>query len=157
MGDLFPGYVIDTSALIDLWRRHYPRDIFPSLWERLEKQIGAGELIKPQEVINELEQQHDELLAWAKKRKFAKELKGEQISWVSRVLAVFPDLVDEKKAATDADPFVVALAGAKGWKVVTSEKRGEKGKRRKIPDACDHYDIKCLSLVDFFRDKDWNF
>ena len=28
---LTPGYVIDASALIDLWRVYYPPDIFPTL------------------------------------------------------------------------------------------------------------------------------
>ena len=63
MADLFPGYVIDTNALIDLWRRRYPRDVFPTLWQKIEGLIKSGELVAPQEVLNELQRQHDELYA----------------------------------------------------------------------------------------------
>jgi len=52
MADLFPGYVIDTNALIDLWRRRYPRDVFPTLWQNLEALIRSGELVAPQEVLS---------------------------------------------------------------------------------------------------------
>jgi predicted nucleic acid-binding protein len=132
MRDLFPGYVIDTNALIDLWRRRYPRD-------------------------NELSKQHDELYLWAKKKKCFKELDTDQIAYVKDVLRVFPSLIDEKKTIPDADPFVVALALAKGWKVVTSENPGGTSPRKRIPDVCEHFSIKCLSLLEFFREKQWNF
>jgi hypothetical protein len=30
-------YSIDTSAILDGWRRHYPPDVFPPLWTSLEE------------------------------------------------------------------------------------------------------------------------
>jgi len=156
MSELFPGYVIDTSALIDLWRP-YPRDIFKSLWGEVTALIADGELVAPQEVLNELEQQHDDLLKWAKKQKFFKDLDNEQIAFLQEIVRRFPDIVDEKKTKADADPHVIALAKSKGWKVVTQEKHAKPGARKKIPDVCEHYGIPCLSLFDFFRDKGWNF
>jgi len=57
MADLFPGYVVDTNALIDLWRRRYPPDVFPTLWQRIEELISSGELVAPQEVLSELQKQ----------------------------------------------------------------------------------------------------
>ncbi|MCK4820763.1 DUF4411 family protein, partial [bacterium] len=65
--ELFSGYCIDTSALIDLWRRNYPRDIFKSLWNEIEDLISYRRLVAPREVLKELEKQDDELLVWAKK------------------------------------------------------------------------------------------
>ncbi|OHB74310.1 MAG: hypothetical protein A2Z25_23310 [Planctomycetes bacterium RBG_16_55_9] len=78
MADLFPGYVIDTNALIDLWRRRYPRDVFPTLWRKIEGLIKSGELVAPQEVLNELQRQYDELYIWAKKQKCFKDLDCDQ-------------------------------------------------------------------------------
>ena len=159
MRDLLPpGYVIDTCALIDLWRRRYPRDIFPTLWQKLEELIGAGELVAPQEVRAELQRQHDELCVWARKQKQCfTELDAEQIVCVRKILLIFPSLIDTKKTIPDADPFVVALAMSKGWKVISSENPGGTSLRKRIPDVCDHYKIKCLSLLDFFRERQWNF
>lgn len=157
MADLLPGYVIDTNALIDLWRRRYPRDVFPTLWQRFEEITSSGELIAPKEALSELQRQHDELYAWAKKQKFFKDLDPEQIQNVKEILKLFPSLIDEKKTVPDADPFVVALALTKGWKVVSSENLAGTSTRKRIPDVCNHYKIACLTLLDFFRDRKWNF
>ena len=105
MADLFPGYVIDTNALIDLWRRRYPRDVFPTLWQKLEELASSGELVAPQEVLNELQKQHDELHVWAKRQRFFMDLDSEQIQYVKDILKEFPSLIDEKKTVPDADPF----------------------------------------------------
>jgi hypothetical protein len=157
MADLFPGYVIDTNALIDLWRRRYPRDVFPTLWQRIEGSIKSGELVAPQEVLNELQKQHDELYLWAKKQKCFKDLDRDQIECVKRILKAFPSLIDEKKTVPDADPFVIALALEKGWKVVSSENPGGASARKRIPDVCAHHRVACLTLLEFFRDQHWNF
>lgn len=157
MADLFPGYVIDTNALIDLWRRHYPRDVFRTLWQKIEGLITSGELVAPQEVLKELQRQRDELYAWAKKQKCFKDLDRDQIERVKHILKEFPSLVDEKKTVPDADPFVIALALEKGWKVVSSENPAGASVRKRIPDVCARYKIVCLTLLEFFRDQHWNF
>lgn len=89
MLELFPGYVIDTGALIDLWRRRYPRDVFRTLWNKIEEMIRTGELIAPQEVLVELQRQHDELSAWARGQKFFLDLDGEQLKCVTDIMARF--------------------------------------------------------------------
>lgn len=157
MLNLFPGYVIDTGALIDLWRRRYPRDVFRTLWDKVDEIIRAGELIAPEEVLGELQRQRDELAAWAKKQKCFLDLDLEQLKYVKNVMAKFQSLVDARSTDPNADPFVIALAYAKGWPVISSENPGGKGTRKKIPDVYAHYGVKCLSLLDFFRDKQWNF
>lgn len=157
MADLFPGYVIDTNALIDLWRRRYPRDVFPTLWQKIEELISSGELVAPQEVLSELQTQHDELHGWAKKQNCFKDLDADQIRHVKRILKEFPSLIDERKTVPDADPFVIALAQAKDWKVVSSENPAGASSRKRIPDVCLHYGVTCLSLLEFFRDRQWNF
>jgi hypothetical protein len=157
MGNLFRGYVFDTSALIDLWRRRYPPDVFRTLWLKIEEMIASGEILAPQEVLNELQRQHDDLYIWAKKQKCFRELDEEQIEYVKRILKDFPSLVDVRKTVPDADPFVIALAKANGWKVVSSENPGGASPRRHIPDACKSYGVECLSLLEFFRDRQWSF
>jgi hypothetical protein len=155
--NLFPGYVIDTGALIDLWRRRYPRDVFPTLWDNVDRMIQDGEIIAPQEVLHELEKQRDDLCAWAKKQKIFFSLDAEQLKWVKDIMSRFPSLIDPRSTDPDADPFVIALAISKGWSVISSENRAGRGQWMKIPDVCDHYGLKCLPLLDFFREKQWNF
>lgn len=161
--ELFPSYCIDTNALIDLWRRYYPPDIFPSLWEKLEKLISIGCLIAPREVFRELESQEDELLEWAKKRKgMFKVLDHHQVSLAKDILKNFPKLVDVNKTIPEADPFVIALVKSKGGTVITSEQPANlyanPGARPKIPDVCEHYKVKCIHrFPEFFREQKWAF
>jgi len=155
---LFPGYCIDTSAFVDLWRISYPPDVFQTLWKRIDDLISEGRLIAPREVFKELEKRDDELLKWTRKnKKMFKDLDPIQIREVQNILNGFPDLVDPNKTTPDADPFVISLAITKGWSVVTSENPGNPGGRPKIPDVCEKYKVSCLQLIDFFRKEKWEF
>lgn len=114
-------------------------------------------MISPKQVLSELEQKDDELLKWAKKHmEMFKASDVEPQKHVSNILAKFPDLIDPNKSTEDADPFVIALAMSKGWKVITSE-TSSKGGRPKIPDVCDSFGVGWLSLLEFFREKNWKF
>jgi len=157
----FPGnYCIDTCALIDLMKKLYPPDIFPSLWKDLENLVSYGRLIAPREVFKELEKysdKKDELLKWVKKnRRIFKELTEEQLQLVRDILQKFPNLIDPNKTVADADPFIIALAISEGCSVITSEQLGSPEKP-KIPNVCNDYKIKCLSLPDFFREQKWKY
>jgi hypothetical protein len=153
---LYPGYCIDTSALIDLWRRYYPPDIFQSLWKDIEKLIYQGFIIAPQEVLKEIIKQDDELLEWAKRnRRMFEDLDEDQLKEVKIIGKDFPNFIDPNKEI-DADPFLVALAKTKEWTIITSEKPNPGG-RPKIPDVCKKYNVKCLSLIEFFREKAWKY
>ncbi|MBM4135570.1 MAG: DUF4411 family protein [Nitrospira sp.] len=164
--DLFPGYCIDTNALIDLWRRRYAPDVFRSLWKNLENLISQGRLIAPREVLNELEKygdKNDELLKWVKQHKeMFKDLDDDQLNQVRDILKHFPTLVDTNKTTPEADPFVIALAMSKGWMVITSEQpanlTANPSARPKIPNVCEHFNTKCIyELLEFFREEKWVF
>ncbi len=153
----FPGRCcIDTSALIDL-SMQYPVDVFPSLWADLESLKSNDRLTAPRQVFEELRRKSDALLEWARANKdmFA-EVTEEQRGLVSGILSKFPELIDVKKETAEADPFVIALAISDSCAVVTSERPGTPS-RPKIPDVCDHYEVECLSLVEFFRQEDWEY
>jgi len=153
---LFQGYCIDTSALIDL-KKEYPQDIFPSVWKDLENLISNGLLIAPRQVLEELKKIEDELLKWVRKRKgMFRELNINQIKDVKDILNRFPKLVDADKPGPHADPFVIALALTESCTVITSEHSGTPDKP-KIPDVCAHYGVKCLSLLEFFREQGWEY
>lgn len=131
------SYCIDTNALIDLWRRLHPPDIFPSLWEKIEALIHDGRFIAPREVLNELEKVDDDLLKWAKKhRTIFRDLEIDQQEHVKDRLSIFPNLVDIDKTIPDADPFVIALAMTESSTVVTSERLAGPGGKPNIPNVC---------------------
>lgn len=157
--ELFPDYVycIDTSALIDL-KKIYPRDIFPSLWDNIEKLITQGRIIAPREVLKELKQygdKNDELLKWARKhKKMFKAVDSAQLQRLQEILNNYPAFVDANKIGPHADPLVVSLALSANCSVITQE---SKTKPNRIPDICKKYNIKCLSLIEFFTERGWKF
>lgn len=160
--EIFPGYCycIDTSALVDL-KELYIRDTFPSLWKSIENLISQGRIIAPREVLEELKRygdKDDELLRLAKKhKKMFKDLDYEQQQQLRNILRDFPDLPDVDKMTPDADPLIIALAICKGCAVITSEKPANPGARPKIPNACEKYNVKCISLIEFFIEQKWKF
>lgn len=154
---LIPSYCIDTSALIDAWRVNYRPEVFPTLWtEDLANLISEGFLVAPQQVFEELKQGDDELFEWAKTHKeMFKDLDEEQVNLVRQIESKFRDLVDFNKSTADADPFIIALAKSRGLTVITSEKSNPNKPR--IPDVCKEYEVKCLTVIEFFMEKEWKF
>jgi len=152
-------YSIDTSSILEAWRRRYPPDIFPALWERLEGAIAGGVLGASEEVLLELEKRDDEVHEWAKKHKATLfvPIDEEQQRHVATILAGYERLVDTRKNRSAADPFVIALAMANGCGVVTAEAATGKADRPNIPDVCTGVGIRCLGLLEFFRELGWRF
>jgi hypothetical protein len=109
-------YSIDTSAILEAWRRRYPPDVFPAVWQRLEEVIDQGELRASEEVLLEIEKRDDEVHVWAKERKASLfvPIDEAQQRHVSVILEKHERLVDTRKNRSAADPFVIALAVAQG-------------------------------------------
>jgi hypothetical protein len=139
----------------------YFLEVFPSLWGDMENLISEGRLIAPREVLAELMQygdKEDTLLRWAKAhRRMFVDLDEEQQQMVLTVNRDFPNLVDRDKTTEDADPFLVALAKSRGCGVVTQERPTVPPKRPRIPNVCEKYEVKCVSLKDFFMEQGWKY
>jgi Domain of unknown function (DUF4411) len=98
-------YVIDTSALLDGWARHYPPDVFPSLWSLIEEMIKVGELLSPDEVLAELSQKDDAVHEWAKTNSAMFVPLDEDIQRATQeILDQFPRLVGAMKDRIERIP-----------------------------------------------------
>lgn len=62
-------YGFDTSAILNAWRKHYPPDVFPTYWDRIDYLLKKGVLVASEEVLVELEKKDDEVHQWAMQRK----------------------------------------------------------------------------------------
>jgi hypothetical protein len=157
-------YCIDASSLIKL-KQDFRRNVFPTLWDKVEKLIQQGRLIAANEVLEEIKRD-DALGPWARKNKrMFKKLDQEQIELAGEVACKFPELAKPGRFGPAADPFVVALARVQVQStsssllppdsecVVVTEERGP----NKIPSACKHYSVTCVSLVDLFERESWTF
>ena len=54
-----------------------------------------------------------------------------------------------------ADPFVIASAGVSDGTVVTEETYRPNASR--IPNVCEHFDIRCINVQQFIADLGWTF
>ncbi len=139
-------YIIDTCSLTAM-RRVYPRDVFPSAWEKLEELAESEIVASTEDVLEEIKSQDDELLKWANDYEEIFYPLNEEIQRSAiKVLESHDNLVDLKNRKSGADPFVIATAMVHSCTVVTEEKPSGGPKRSKIPDVCQDYEIKSLSV-----------
>ena len=151
-------YCIDSSALIDLWRVYYSPDVFPGIWKDLELSIKKGLIYAPREVYFELQERDDALFTWAKENNaMFVDLNEKELRAVRDVLKDHPNVIDSKKTTQAADPFVIALSMVRGWTLVTSEKASGDIGHPKIPDVCQRIGLKCIKVMDLFREQGWKY
>jgi len=152
-------YCVDTSALLDAWRRWYPLEMFPTLWDKMDVLIEAGRLLSSEEVLQELERKEgDTLHEWAKQRHdLFLPLDDEIQHCAVQIMTSHPKLVDERTGKSFADPWVIATAKTNGCIVVTGEISTGSQKRPKIPDVCRAMGIRTIRIVDLIREERWRF
>lgn len=147
------AYCVDTSGWLDGWQRHYPPDVFPSLWAKLDALVTAGEIISSEEVYLELERKSDDLHDWLKARKQLLVPLDEEIQiGATRLLSEHPRLVDTLRGRSKADPFVVATAMARTAVVVTGEIISGNLDKPRIPDVCQVKGIRCINFLQMIRE-----
>lgn len=151
-------YSIDTSAILDGWKRYYPPDVFPALWAKLDEIIDGKELIATEEVLFELEKKDDEVYEWAFKRRHMFVPIDEDIQLaVADILQDFQRLVDTRRSRSSADPFVIALAQLESCTVITGESSSNNLNRPNIPDVCSALGIRTINLLQLIREQGWTF
>ena len=151
-------YLLDTNIFIEAKNRHYRFDFCPAFWEWLIRQHGAGIVFSIEAVYDELKESKDDLSKWAKQSG-----PGFFMPPDEKVFEVYKNRVtgwaktdpNHKPAASKgflavADSLLVAHALAHDFTVVTYESRakyaqGQKIKRIKIPNACDHFMIDSIT------------
>lgn len=151
-------YSIDTSSILDGWRRYYPPDVFQQLWTKLDDLIVDGSLRATEEVLVELERKDDEVYAWARKRSvlFVPIDEPIQIA-VSKILELHEKLLDTRANRSAADPFVIALAQIHKCTVVTGERATNSADRPNIPDVCNALGVPVIPLLQLVRNEGWRF
>lgn len=149
-------FSLDTSGILDAWVRHYPPDVFPAIWLQMDLAATNGDIFVIDEVLKELERKDDGIHEWIKKREsMVIPIDAEVQRYVSQIMSKFGRLVDSKKNRSIGDPWVIALAQARGLIVVTGEKATGSLSKPKIPDVCKDLGVSCIEIVDFFRKQGW--
>jgi hypothetical protein len=151
-------YSFDTSSLLNGRRDLLPPAIFPTLWAKVEEMI-ASELIRCVDVVrDELSKREDDVHSWAKSQDGLFVPLAADVQTAARsILAEHPWLVGIGNGRSGADPFVIALASARGGVVVTEETLSGNLAKPRIPDVCDAVGVKRLNLIGFVGQQGWTF
>lgn len=151
-------YVLDTSGLVGAWRRKYPPEHFPSLWENLDVLGQKGRLFVPEEVVAELKKQDDDLFAWVTERgdHLVVPTSRAVLLAARAILNDHPRLTMEGTGRGRADPFVIAEAQARGCAVVTEERGGTRDAPR-IPYVCSTLDVDNMEMLGIIQGEGWTF
>ena len=154
-------YSIDTSAIVELWRGMYSKDVFQSAWQKFEEHFENGVLTAPDEVYHELENASDELAQWVKERRELFHPLDENLQQhLSRIISQFPQAASIPKRYY-ADPHVVALAELNGCSVVSMETANDLQSNPNgmpaIPNYCSFCQVTHLHLLAMFRELGWVF
>lgn len=143
-------YCIDSDSLIELKR--YPKDVFPSIWDKVEQMSKGGELISHLEVYKEITIGSDELVVWCKRhKKVFKDVDECQLKELKNVKTHYGEnywTTEINKTGPWADPWIIALGICEEATVITEESN----KPNKIPFVADLLKVKSLNLLNFFRE-----
>ncbi|MGY6657636.1 DUF4411 family protein [Amycolatopsis sp. TRM77291] len=152
------SYSIDTNVLIESWQRLYRPRTFSTYWTNLDSMIASGCLRASEEVKIEIDKRDDELKVWSKQRPdlFVAHEHDVQLA-VREALLHCKKMAGSHKGHNGADPWVIALAKARGMTVVTLENKTGNLEKPKVPDVCEVLGVPWLNLYDFIEQQDWSF
>lgn len=146
-----PRYVIDTCSLLEL-RRHYPKDVFPGVWDKVGELAENGIIISVEDVYEELKVQDGEVLEWANEHIEMFKPLDELIQFKAReILRDYSNLINLKQRKSGADPFLIATALLFSCSIVTEENPTRRPDLLKIPDVCKANGIDCITLLNMLR------
>lgn len=152
-------HCFDTSAFIECWSGRYRRSTFPGLWAEIEAMVANGEIVCPEEVLNEVKRKDDGLEDFIKDNKdhLVLPLDAEVMTETRSVLEAFPRLTGQARGRNKADPFVIATAKKDDLILVTEEGARGTQNRPKIPFVCNELEIPCINVLAFIEEQGWTF
>ena len=152
-------YLLDANVFIQAKNLHYGFDFCPAFWQWLVDQNHAGKVASIEKVADELYAGQDDLADWAKGRDDSFFLTPDDA--VMSKLHTVGDWAStsgytQHATATflnTADSWLIAHALAQDYVVVTHEVRADTSRKVKIPNACDHFYLQCITPFEMLRDE----
>ena len=153
-----PIYTVDTNIVVNLYRR-MPRDVWPTVWARVEALIAAGRCTMPRQVFEELTRVDDGCAPWAKAQPgFVRDPPDDEIAIVTAITAAHPGWVVNQ--TNEADPWLIAHAACRGAIAVTDERRRGPGTidaNLAIPNVAAEQGVECVDFNELARREGWAF
>ena len=156
-------YCLDANVLIQAWQKYYNPKFCPNYWEILIYLGKNGIIFIPELVYEEITRTEDDLSRWLKGSKIQINKINEPVTiCLQKIYAAEPthkNLVDNTKARSLADPWIIAHAMHENATVVTKEEKvtALNSTKIKIPNVCDNMGIRWINDFQFIEELDIKF
>lgn len=153
MNNVLKKYCLDANVLIEAWQKYYSPVFCPEYWDVLDELGQQNIIFIPEQVFQEIIRTEDDLTSWLKNSNIPiLGIDVEVTKCLREMYAANPlhkFLVDNTKARSLADPWVIAHAMKENATVVTKEEKvtAPNSKRIKIPNVC--HNLKIGWINDF--------
>ena len=144
-------YCLDANVLIQAWQKYYNPKFCPDYWIILSEFGRGGKIFIPELVYEEIIRTEDELSKWLKESQIPIiKITGPVTICLQKIYAADPKhqyLVDNTKARSLADPWVIAHAMHENATVVTKEEKvtALNSSKIKIPNVCDNMGVRWIN------------
>lgn len=151
MSQIDKKFCLDANVLIQAWQKYYSPSICTSYWGMLNE-LGIRDIIFiPEMVYDEIVRTDDDLSKWLKSSNIPiRKIDAQVTSCLKEIYSADPKhkyLVDNTKARSLADPWVIAHALREGATVVTKEEKvtAVNSTRIKIPNVCEKMNVSWMN------------
>jgi hypothetical protein len=144
-------YCLDANVLIQAWQKYYSPKFCPAYWDLLNVLGTQKRIFLPELVNEEIIRTEDDLSAWLRKSAIQVFKIDERVTkCLQAIYAKDPlhkNLVDNTKARSLADPWVIAHAINEKATIVTKEEKvtALNSIRIKIPNVCDSMGVRYIN------------
>ncbi len=151
-------YCLDANVLIQAWQKYYSPELCPEYWNNLIELGNLGRIFIPNAVRDEIIRTEDDLSDWLRQSNIPIRPVTEQVTLaLQNIYSADPKhkfLVDNTKARSLADPWIIAHSLVEGATVVTKEEKVTQlsSKRIKIPNVCDNMNVRWIDDFHFLRE-----
>lgn len=161
-------FLLDANSLIAPSKNFYPFDFAMGFWEHMKHIMKSGNVMLLDVVYDEVIRGGDELTKWlteavkgnpckiAVQDKEIVEQYTAVLNYIMKCNLYKEQAISAWMKREVADPWLIAIAMAKNYVIITFEDHGnpqpqQKSKCIKIPDIADYFNVKYYDLFYFMR------
>jgi len=158
-------HVLDASSLVQAWD-HYPKELFPKLWEWIELQLLDGCLQIPSVVFGEVTYKFPECGKWLSKLGVRWVLNNNDILQEASRLKKLLNIEEDgyhPKGVDENDLIIIATASVRHATLVSNESPFKNNpdllRKRKIPVVCSmgEVNVTCINFLDYIKESKQRF
>ncbi|MDL2287634.1 DUF4411 family protein [Eubacteriales bacterium OttesenSCG-928-G02] len=165
-------YLVDANSFITPYKEYYQFDMAKSFWNFLEELIAKEVIVVARKVYDEVLKGTDDLSEWMKQfslccidhrlpevlenyKKVLGHIQEQTTYYTPKALAEWSD-------NSKADAWLVAIAMANGYTVITFERPNRSlgtspSGHPKIPDICAKFGVPCINLFEMMKRLNFKF